>query len=143
MFASFCEHICGSFETHPAHGDVDKERVLMWDSNLSVQHETGLGLVYQTVEGRGGPNRFRIVCRPPYQPKVAPIENQIVDVCYELQKRIDRQHHITINDMEQMLYNIVGTVGGNGNFNNAFDRCGYTINGIYPPGGYDPFIRPN
>jgi len=132
MFAAFCEHICGSFETHPAPGDLDNERVFLWD-NLSA-HKTAL--VYQTVEGRGGPNRFRIVCRPPYQPKIAPIEYKICDIAYELQRRIGP--HDNTNTMEQMIYTIAATVGNNGNFNNTFDHCGYTINGIYPPGGYDP-----
>ena len=122
----------GSFETHPAPGDVDNERVFLRD-NLSAHKTT---LVYQTVEGREGPNRFRIVCRPPYRPQIAPIEYPIYDIAYELERRIDR--HDNTNTMEQMIYNIVATVGNNGNFDNTFDHCGYTINGIFPPGGYDP-----
>jgi len=132
MFAAFCDHICRSFETYPAPGDVDAERVFLWD-NLSA-HKTAL--VYQTVEGRGGLNRFRIVCRPPYQPKVAPVEYKICDVCHELQRQINATSNT--DDMEQMIYAIVGTVGDNGNFNNTFDHCGYTIDGVYPPGGYAP-----
>ena len=43
--------------------------------------------------------------------------------------------------MEKVIYDIVGTFGDNGKFNNTFDHCGYTINGIYPPGGYDRRLR--
>ena len=60
-----------------------------------------------------------------YQAKIAPIEYTICDVYYELQRRIDRQHNT--NYMKQMVYDIVGTVGDNGNFNNTFAHCGYTI----------------
>ena len=87
-------------------------------------------------------DRFCIVCRPPYQPKTAPIEYKICDITYELQRRID-QHDNNTNTMEQMIFNIVATIGNNGNFNNTFDHCGYTIKGIYPPGGYDPLTRLN
>lgn len=94
---------------------MDDERVFLWD-DLSA-HKTSRFT-----------RQLKRVCRPPHQPTIAPIEYTICDVCYELQRRIDRQHNT--NHMEQMIYDITVTVGDNSNFNNTFDQ--------YPPGGYDP-----
>ena len=40
------------------------------------------------------------VCRPPYQPKTAPIDYKICDIAYELQRKIN-QHDNTDNTIEQ------------------------------------------
>jgi hypothetical protein len=80
---------------------------------------------------------FSIVCRPPYQPKVAPVEYKICDICLAVQRWIDERS--TTDGLEQKVYNIFAELGDDGNFkNNSFDHCGYTEDGIYPPGGYDP-----
>ena len=72
--------MCTPIENNPI-GDVDDYRIFMWD-NLSV-HKTAL--VHHTVESRGtglggGAEQFEIVCRPPYQPNIAPVEYKICDI---------------------------------------------------------------
>jgi hypothetical protein len=132
VFADFIDTICADFENHTI-PELDNHRVFLWD-NLSA-HMTAH--VYQTVEGRGHPNfRFQIVRRPPYQPKIAPIEYKICDVCLALQKLMDKGH--TMDDLEHLILQIVATVGDDGNYQMTFDHCGYTEDGQYPPNGYDP-----
>jgi hypothetical protein len=67
-FAAFVDHVLQQLELSGLQNDND--RILMWDNLQS--HLTPF--IYQTVYGRPSPNRFRIVRRPPYQPKYGPIE---------------------------------------------------------------------
>lgn len=75
VFADFIEHICNDIETNAMVGDLDTERVFLWD-NLASHHSP---VVVNTVENRVGPCTFSIIPRPPYQPKYGPIEYKICD----------------------------------------------------------------
>ena len=131
-FVAFVDYVCADLEMHPVSQD-DRTRVFIWD-NLSA-HKTDL--VYQTVEGRPAPSLFRIVCRPPYQPKVAPVEYKICDICQYCVRQITEQDDH--NALQNMILRCFATVGDGGNFDRTFEHCGYTVTGQgYPVNGYDP-----
>ena len=131
VFAEFIESICIDLEANPA-SQYDNLRVFMWD-NLSA-HLTAH--VHETVKNREGDSAFEIVARPPYQPKVAPIEYKICDVCLALQRFIDRTDDL--DSLEVRTYKIVAAAGMGGNFDRTFAHCGYTVDGLYPLPGEDP-----
>lgn len=124
-FASFCDQVCSELEQYPASlagqpgFQPDMDRVFMWDnlrSHLSP-------LVYQTVEGRKSPNRFRIVRRPPYQPKYGPIE-----YCFaEMEAMLSREVKATddTNSLMALIQSVASRVGRQGNFKRTFEYCGY------------------
>ena len=119
-FATFCDRACISVETHPAQGsDADLECIFMWD-NLNSHHAP---IVAQTVEGRPSPNVFKIVPRPPCQPKHGPIEYIFAEIGEELEKRV--RPDWTLVELKAELQWTCGTVGRNGKFDNTFDHCGH------------------
>ena len=102
--------------------DTDQFRVFLWDNlNSHLSH-----LVTQTVEGRDGPCQFTIVPRPPYQPKYGPIEYVICDLAGSLTYDADRDWNT--NNLEQQIQNKFPLLHG---FDNTFDHCGYSIDGLY------------
>ena len=131
VYADFLNTICTDIEDSFIEG-IDERRFVTHD-NLRLH--TG-PLVYQTVEMREHPVcRFEIVRRPPYQPKIGPIEYKIGEVCLRTQQQITQA--TTSADLAQMVTNIFNTMSmGDGNFYDTFLHCGYTADGIYPPGGY-------
>jgi hypothetical protein len=118
-FSAFCNTVCTSIETHPAPGDVDHDRVFLWD-NLRSHYSA---LVAQTVEGRPTANIFRIVPRPPYQPKYGPIEYIFCELSAELQRRVQPDWNSQIMTAE--ILQISRELGCLGKFDNTFDHCGY------------------
>ena len=129
---------------HPAsRGDVDKDRVFLWD-NQSAHNAPQM--VYQIV-GKGVQvqtnSEFCVGLR--VNPKLLPLSIKFATFATSYTNKgesIDKNTTAptaTTWLLEQIMINdIVGTVGADyGNFNNTFDHCDYTINGIYPPGGYD------
>jgi hypothetical protein len=113
-FSDFCEHVCSSIEQ-----SGDTERLFLWD-NLSA-HRTPL--VHHTVEAREGPCSFRIVARPPYQPKYGPIEYVFCELICRLQDRV--QPDWNTNILRQQIMNIASQIGMDGAFDRTFQHCGY------------------
>ena len=80
VFADFCDETCRDLENNPVNNGLDDERYFMWD-NLTA-HKTAL--VINTVEGRVSNNNFQTMNRPPYHPKLAPIEYVFCELACEL-----------------------------------------------------------
>ena len=120
-FGAFCNEVCSDIEQNPIPGGYDNSKVFMWDG-LSV-HNTPY--VIQTIQGRPSNNAFRIVTRPPYRPKIAPIEYIFCELACELDKRIKRNW--TIWDLRQNIIEILNSIGFDGKLNNTFRHCGYPM----------------
>jgi transposase len=119
-FADFVHRVCIDMETNPA-GDVDKDRVFLWDTKSSHLSP----VVIQTVEGRPTRpnNRFRIVRRPPYRSWLSPIEFILGELACELKRRI--REDWDLHTLEQEIRNVLGSIGRDGTFNKTFEQCGY------------------
>lgn len=101
---------------------VDNNRGMMWD-NLNV-HKTPH--VINIVEGRPTANHFWTMDRPPYHPKLAPIEYVFCELSCELSKRCHREgRNWTLIDLEREIRDILSTIGRNGSFQRTFRHCGY------------------
>lgn len=74
IFGGFVNEILHNIEQHPVHGDYDQNRIIIWD-NLRA-HKTFY--VTYIIEERKTTNHFSSVDRPPYCPKIAPIEHIFV-----------------------------------------------------------------
>ena len=121
-FASFCDEVCSMIEG-PMHIPItDDHRVLLWD-NLRA-HMTPI--VYQTIEGRGGPTRFSILPRPAYQPRLGPIEYKICDLLLDMQYNTEGK--MNLDQMEQAIIDSSARIGP---FDSTFEHCGYSETGLY------------
>ena len=120
-FADFCNEICINLEEDPVPGGYDDERVFMLDG-LSV-HNTAY--VIQTIQGRPSDNVFHTVTRPPYRPKIAPIEYIFCELAGELDRRVQRNW--TPIDLMQNIMDIMDSLGFHGKFHNTYVHCGYPI----------------
>jgi hypothetical protein len=114
-FSDFVDEVLSTFETSNLPNDMD--RVLMWDNLKS--HLTGL--VYNTVYGRPSANQFRIVPRPPYQPKYGPTEYHFAELSAELQHRV--QPEWKNNDLRREIDSIMSQLGKDGNAHRTFSYC--------------------
>jgi hypothetical protein len=119
IFGDFCNELCHDIEQNPLPGGYDDERVLLWDG-LNV-HNTAY--VTHVIEGRPSNNVFRSVTRPPYRPKIAPIEYVFCELACELNKRIRRDWNILTLRMN--IVDIMNNLGFDGKFHNTFTHCGY------------------
>ena len=119
IFGDFIETILSDIEQHPVPGQSDNERCLIWD-NLAV-HKTAY--VTHIICDRVTNNNFYSVDRPPYRPKIAPIEYIFCELAGELSRRCTRDWNV--DDMRANIYNIMTNLGTNGRFCNTFVHCGY------------------
>ena len=117
VFGDFMEMMCADIENNPVVGDGRK--ILLWD-NHSV-HLTDY--VTNICENRRGATEFVPIARPPYKPRLAPVEYIFCEVSMELSRRIKRQW--TLQTLRQQLHEIVRLVGRDGSFNKTFAHCGY------------------
>ena len=130
-FADFIEYICNDIETNPVPAilsDIDEDRKFLWD-NLRAHMAP---IVVQTVEVRppGSNTTFSYIPRPPYQPKYGPIEYKICDLIAAVGKKSTPDW--TLANLEQALREEAqGISRGNPSFDNTFDHCGYTEDGVY------------
>ena len=85
-FGEFINDILTDLENNPVPDGYDDRRCILWD-NLSA-HKTPY--VTNLIRDRQTPNNFYSVDRPPYQPKIAPIEYVICELAGELAKRCQR-----------------------------------------------------
>ena len=131
VYADFLEEICSTLEADGIPG-LNNDRIFLRD-NLSV-HTTRI--VYHTMQGRPNGEHFCIVLHPPYWAAYTPIEYKICDIVNNLYDRIDE--NTTNADLSQLIRNISAVVGNGSNYDCTFAHCGYDINGVYPPNGYEP-----
>ena len=119
IFAEYMDYVCHSIEERP--NNFDSQKYFMWD-NLSV-HRTDL--VLSTVELRPtrDDHQFCVVRRPPYRPKMAPIEYIFNEIGTILRR--DVRSDWTPEDLELQINNACLAVGTDGKINNLFEHCGF------------------
>lgn len=126
-FAEFLEHVCSSIETHPAPGDVDDERMFLWDYHICVNMA---GLVAQTVEARRGSTQFCNVHRPSYHPRYGPTAYIFRQLGQRLQNAVTRD--TSLQELKQLILGTVSQLGMSGGFETHFIHCGYKADWKYP-----------
>ena len=128
VFAHFMQTIVDSVEERSVtlrelDLPYENERYVLWD-NLNSHNSP---IVQMVLYGRPDRNvRFSSINRPPYQPKYGPIEYKICDVIHELQ--MDSQAEWDTDRLEQELVIAATRIGP---FDDAFEHCGYTVDGVY------------
>ena len=119
VFGDFIDSMLTDIEQNPVPGNYDDRRIIMWD-NLSC-HKTPY--VSQIIYGRVSNNVFQSVDRPPYRPKMAPIEYAFCELACALKTRVKREW--TADDLRRNIEDICITMGYQGKFQNTFRHCGY------------------
>ena len=72
VFSNYIEYVCSDIERNLLPDGFNSQKYFMWD-NLRV-HTTAMVTAALELRGRREGFRFTPICRPPYQPKIAPIE---------------------------------------------------------------------
>jgi len=119
IFGGFVNEILDNIERFPVQGDYDMNRVIIWD-NLRA-HKTPY--VTTIIEDRNSPNDFSSVDRPPYCPKLAPIEYIFCELAAELGRRCTRDW--TMVELRWNIIDIVRRIGRDGRLHSTFVHCGY------------------
>jgi len=119
IFGGFVNQTLTDIETNPVIGNYDMTKCLLWDN--VIFHKTAF--VTNIIEGRPSPNRFYTVDRPPYAPKLAPIEYVFCEIAAELEKRCNRDWNM--DDLRRNVIDIIRTVGNDGRLYSTFVHCGY------------------
>ena len=86
IFGGFVNEILNNIETHPILGNYDDEKYIIWD-NLSAHN---IPYVTNIIEEKGTANTFNSVDRPPYTPRIAPVEFIFFELATELSRRCKR-----------------------------------------------------
>jgi hypothetical protein len=124
-FANFCDMVCSQIEGQPLPNNGDAHRYFIWDNLTS--HKAPI--VYQTIEGRIHGCSFECVPRPPYQPKYGPIEYVFCELACRLRDLAKEEW--TYVTLRQEIFNVAAQLGMDGKFDNTFEHCGYTVDGVY------------
>ena len=121
VFSEYIDYVASDIEKHPLPLNMDSRKIFLWD-NLSVH---GTALVNSTLELRETRHAHRFVSmpRPPYQPKVAPIEYIFGEIASILSRKCAR--HWGVQELHDEIHNACMTVGLNGAMNRTFEHCGY------------------
>ena len=119
VFGDFVNTMLTDIEQHPVPEGHDNHRCIIWD-NLAA-HKTPY--VTTIIRDRPSNNIFYSVDRPPYCPKIAPIEYVFCELAAELARRCTRGWEI--DDLRRNIYNICSTIGSNGRLHSTFVHCGY------------------
>ena len=119
VFGDFINTMLLNIELYPVPQDYDNKRCIVWD-NLTA-HKTAY--VTTMIRDRPSNNHFVPVDRPPYRPKIAPIEYVFCELASELAMRCQREW--TINDLRANIYDICSRIGREGRLHNTFIHCGY------------------
>ena len=119
IFGGFINEILDNIENHPLQGGYDDHKIILWD-NLRA-HKTAF--VTNIIEDRASPNIFESVDRPPYSPKLAPIEFIFCELAAELSRRCTRDW--TMDDLRRNVVDIVRNIGRGGRLHSTFVHCGY------------------
>ena len=86
IFGGLVNEILNKIEKHPLPGNYDLHKIIIWN-NLRA-HKTPF--VTNIIEDRESENRFEPVDRPPYIPKLAPIEYVFCELAAELSRQCNR-----------------------------------------------------
>ena len=119
VFGDFIDTMLIDIEQHPVPEGYDNERCIIWD-NLAA-HKTPY--VTTIIRDRPSNNNFYSVDRPPYRPKIAPIEYIFCELAAELALRCTREWNI--DELRRNIYDICSTVGSGGRLHSTFVHCGY------------------
>ena len=119
VFGGFVNEILTDIEENPVGGGYDDERIFIWDNHRA--HQTPY--VATIIEDRPSHNHFHSVDRPPYYPKIAPIEYLFCELSAELARRCRREW--TMVDLRINIFEICSLLGRNGNLFSTFVHCGY------------------
>ena len=121
MFSEYIDHVVSDIEANPLPFGIDSRKIFLWD-NLSVH---GTALVHSTLEMRPtrATHRFVSMPRPPYQPKIPPIEYMFGEISTILARKCARNWGV--EELYNELHNACMCVGLNGNLNRTFAHCGY------------------
>ena len=119
IFGGFVNEILHNIEQFPVRGGYDDEKIIIWD-NLRA-HKTPY--VTTIIEDRPSANYFHSVDRPPYCPKIAPIEYIFCELAAELARRCTREW--TVLDMRRNIIKIVRNIGRDGRMHSTYVHCGY------------------
>ena len=121
VFSDYIDHVCRDIENNPSPDGFDEEKYFMWD-NLRV-HTTAM--VSATLELRESRDQYRFVpiCRPPYQPKIAPIEFAFGEVTVRLSQRCakDWDNQKLVEELDSACR----LIGIEGKMDRTFTHCGY------------------
>ena len=121
IFGDFINNILTEIENHPVQDGHGNNKCKLWD-NISL-HKTNY--VKNIIRDRVSANNFFTVNRPPYQPKLAPIQCIFCELAAELTRCCQR--YWTIETLRANIYNILSNIGSNGKFHITFVRCGYPV----------------
>ena len=119
IFGGFVNKMLENIENHPVPGGYDMQKTIIWD-NLRA-HKTAY--VSHIIQGRESPNHFQSVDRPPYCPKIAPIEYIFCELAAELARRCTRDWNM--NDLRRNILQIIRNIGRDGKLHSTFVHCGY------------------
>ena len=118
-FGDFIESILYAFESHPAPGNMEDQRIMLWD-NLSLHK---IAFVTNNIYERASANQFLSVNCPPYRPNMDPIKFIFCELACELARRVN--HTWIITTMKENIAVICSRIVQNGRMNNTFIHCGY------------------
>ena len=119
IFGNFINEILSDIEQRPLPGNYDDHKIIIWD-NLRA-HKTPF--VTHIIEDRISQNIFESVDRPPYAPKLAPIEYFFCELSAELTRRCQRNW--TMRDLRRECIDIIRILGRGGKLHSTFVHCGY------------------
>jgi len=119
IFGGVVNEILHNIEQHPVQGGYDDYKVIIWD-NLRA-HKTPY--VANIIEDRPSTNHFSSIDRPPYCPKITPIEYIFCELAVELGCRCQRDW--TIVDLRRNIIDIVRMIGRDGRLHSTFVHCAY------------------
>ena len=121
VFSDYIDYVCSDIEHHPLPDNFDSEKYFMWD-NLRV-HTTPM--VTATLELRETRDDFAFVpiYRPPYQPKVAPIEYIFGEITNILARKCTKDWDL--QRLIQELHSACVKVGLDKSLDRLFQHCGY------------------
>ena len=118
-FSDFNELILYEFESHPAPGDVEDQRIMLWD-NLFLRKTA---IVTNNIYERASTNKLMFVDHPLYRPNMALIKFIFCELTCELACRVNYTWKITT--MKENKVDIFSRITRNRQMHNTFIYCGY------------------
>ena len=118
-FSDFNELILYEFESHPAPGDVEDQRIMLWD-NLFLRKTA---IVTNNIYERASTNKLMFVDHPLYRPNMALIKFIFCELTCELACRVNYTWKITT--MKENKVDIFSRITRNRQMHNTFIYCDY------------------
>ena len=121
IFSQFIEDVCTDIERRPVPGGFDEEKYFMWD-NCAI-HKTAMVTASLELREERDLYRFRSICRPPYQPKIAPIEYIFGEITMILSRKCAKDWDL--GKLSEEIHNACMMVGCHGKLDRTYQHCGY------------------